>query len=154
MSDYTKILQDDDNVKTVSVIMYDLDNFKKYNDTYYHAQGDVALKKASEAVMNALDSRTKYLFRFGGEEFLIFAVNCSDDELLDIARGIKQSVFDAYVSRDDQTAFDRITISAGCARLQEKSSLSSDYITQADAQLYNAKKHGQNCVSFDDKIFR
>lgn len=139
--------------ENVGVILFDIDYFKSYNDTYSHRKGDIILKKVSDIVREMLDDNDNFLFRYGGEEFIIIFVNVSKNEVLEFASKIRKRIYDENIKRSDIKEFDRITITCGCGMLEKEDMHKSDYISTSDKQLYVGKRNKRNCVAFEDEIF-
>lgn len=150
---YWEWLCDNDDVENVGIILFDIDYFKSYNDTYSHRNGDNILRKISAITMDMLDSEKNLLFRYGGEEFIIVFVNTTKKELLDFAFELKKRVYEEKIYRADVSEFDRITITCGCGIIKKEDMDKSDYITNSDKQLYVGKRNNRNCVVFDEEIF-
>jgi diguanylate cyclase (GGDEF)-like protein len=128
--------------KPLSLIVFDLDHFKKVNDTYGHMAGDAVLCGATAAVQ-AILSPTEVFGRVGGEEF---AVLC-DDTLLGCALERAEAVRHA-ISREPYSFEDKrlpVTVSVGVAQLAAAEE-AEGLFERADAQLYVAKGAGRNCV--------
>lgn len=144
----------DEMVKEVGVIMFDIDYFKMFNDNYSHQEGDNALRRVSEAVIDEMDDNS-YLFRFGGEEFIVVTDKCDNQSLKELGLRVRQAVLDENIKRSDIEECDRLTISVGCAcvDLSLDESL-NDYVSQADKQMYLSKNNGKDCVAVDDKLYR
>lgn len=124
--------------KNKSVIMMDLDNFKRVNDTYGHDKGDVVLKRLG-TLLKSMQTRHLRAFRFGGEEF-VAVINLSDpNAAIRIAENIRRDV-----EWQKWDFMDGITLSLGVAYGQ----LSQDLITEADANLYHSKENGKNAVTY------
>jgi diguanylate cyclase (GGDEF)-like protein len=128
--------------RPLSLIVFDLDHFKKVNDTYGHMAGDAVLCGATGAVQ-AILMPTEVFGRVGGEEF---ALLCPDTKLaaaLDRAEAVRRAVMsDPYVFEEKKLP---VTVSSGVAQLapdEEPEGL----FDRADAQLYAAKGAGRNCV--------
>jgi len=126
--------------KIFSIILFDIDDFKLLNDTYGHIKGDLILKTISEIVVNKL-SIDGYLFRYGGDEFLIVLPSVDKEIATAIANKIKDIVNNHKFDKIDKF----VTLSMGVI------SFSGDYdaeslILQADRLLYHAKKSGKNIV--------
>jgi diguanylate cyclase (GGDEF)-like protein len=128
--------------KPLSLIVFDLDHFKKVNDTYGHMAGDAVLCGATGAVQ-AILTPTEVFGRVGGEEF---ALLCPDTRLataLERAEAVRRAVMsDPYVFEEKKLP---VTVSSGVAELvpdEEPEGL----FDRADAQLYVAKGAGRNCV--------
>jgi diguanylate cyclase (GGDEF)-like protein len=128
--------------RPLSLIVFDLDHFKKVNDTHGHMAGDAVLCGASQSVQGIL-SPAEVFGRVGGEEF---AVLCEDTELsaaLERAEAIRRAV-----SREPYTFEDKrlpATVSVGVAQLTGAEE-AEGLFDRADGQLYAAKGSGRNCV--------
>ena len=123
----------------VSVILLDIDNFKRFNDTFGHERGDEVLKSVARAVHDEL--RTTDAFgRWGGEEFLVTAAHTRAPEAAHLAERLRQRVAGA-VSVADQS----VTASFGVAAHHANESL-AELVGRADAALYRAKAAGKNRV--------
>jgi diguanylate cyclase len=128
--------------KALSLIVFDLDHFKKVNDTHGHMAGDSVLCGASQVVQSIL-SPTELFGRVGGEEF---AVLCEETDIA-TARERAEAIRRA-VSREPYTFEDKklpVTVSVGVAQLAVGEEAEGFY-ERADAQLYAAKAAGRNCV--------
>lgn len=148
------ILRESEDVRSVGIIMMDIDNFKLYNDTYSHQKGDETLEYICKIIAGELDCDCPYLFRFGGEEFIILAKNKTDNELAALGDKYRSAVYNAGIARDDNSQFPCITISVGCAQIDAKNERPVDYISKVDSQLYLCKHNGKNCVAINDGIYR
>lgn len=129
--------------RSLSLIVFDLDHFKKVNDTYGHMAGDAVLCGATGAVQSIL-SPTEVLGRVGGEEF---AVLCEDTDLksgVERAEAIRRVVSRAPYAFEDKKL--PATVSVGVAQLASGEEAEALY-ERADAQLYAAKAGGRNRVS-------
>jgi diguanylate cyclase (GGDEF)-like protein len=128
--------------RPLSLIVFDLDHFKKVNDTHGHMAGDAVLCGASQAVQGIL-SPTELFGRVGGEEF---AVVCEDTDIK-TARERGEAIRRA-VSREPYAFEDKrlpVTVSVGVAQLADGEEAEALYV-RADGQLYAAKAAGRNCV--------
>ncbi len=128
--------------KPLSLIVYDLDFFKKVNDTHGHMAGDAVLCAATAAVQDVL-LPGELLGRVGGEEF---AVLCEEAELpfaLARAEAIREAVAREPFAFEDKKL--SVTVSAGVAQLQAGEE-AEGLFDRADGQLYLAKGAGRNCV--------
>ncbi|MAO39407.1 MAG: hypothetical protein CMK70_04030 [Pseudohongiella sp.] len=121
----------------VTVLMLDLDHFKKINDTEGHTAGDKVLKRLADLLRARLRA-TDSLFRYGGEEFVIVADNTTLDQAAYLAEDIRRRVEKA----------NELTVSIGLAELQSGES-TEDVVSRADQALYKAKQMGRNWVCFD-----
>jgi len=121
------------------LLILDIDDFKKVNDTYGHLMGDTVLQGLGEALKSSL-RRNDVVARYGGEEFAVLLTN----ENLDQAVKIADKVRNAIASMDIHDA-PRITVSIGCtAYLPEE--VSESFFKRADEALYVAKRSGKNRV--------
>lgn len=138
----------------VSVIIYDIDNFKSYNDHYSHMKGDEALRLVAESVVDVLKKSDRYLFRFGGEEFIAVLPDTYEDGARLIASELLGAVRSAAIPRDDLPGKSIVTASFGvaCGTSRELKNLS--LIAKADKQLYVAKNGGKDCVAANGVIYR
>jgi len=131
----------------VSVLMLDIDFFKKVNDQYGHAAGDEALRKVSDACSNSL--REQDIFgRLGGEEFAIILPETSLARGIEIAERIRKTI-EALSIKIDSVEFN-VTISIGLAQLSQDSKLKQtalDLLQIADLALYQSKENGRNQVT-------
>lgn len=138
----------------VGLLMIDIDNFKLYNDNYSHPAGDDCLKRIALAIKQMCYEKMPHLFRYGGEEFLMFTVDLDEKSLLKEALKVKEVVEKLQIRSVDSPNLGYVTISIGCAILDVSSGKTAvDYIPIVDEQLYNAKNNGRNCVSYKNEIF-
>lgn len=138
----------------VSVIIYDIDNFKSYNDHYSHIKGDDALKLLAGSVVSVLDKSDRYLFRFGGEEFVVILPDIDETEARVIACELLRAVRSVNIPRDDLPNRNIVTASFGvaCGTSEELHNIS--IIAKADKQLYISKNSNKNCVAANGVIYK
>lgn len=153
METYCTFIAEEIVPEKVSVIIYDIDNFKSYNDHYSHMKGDKALKLIAESVVDVLDKSDRYLFRFGGEEFVIILPDISEDDAVLIANELLGAVRSTAIPRDDLPGTGIVTASFGvaCGTSAELKNLS--IITKADKQLYICKNNSKGCVAANGIIY-
>ena len=89
----------------VSVIIYDIDNFKSYNDHYSHIKGDAVLKRVAESVVKVLERHDSYLFRFGGEEFVVVLPYVDMDGAMATAERLRKYILAPGNSTDRGEAY-------------------------------------------------
>ncbi len=128
----------------LSVIMLDVDHFRKFNEDYGHDIGDLALKSVAESIRIAI-RKNDYAARYGGEEFTIILPNTSTDEAYLIAERIRKSIQDRQIVVQDGRKLS-ITASLGYATFPMHASAPVSLLKAADIALYVAKKNGRNCV--------
>ncbi|UKL14144.1 diguanylate cyclase [Dissulfurimicrobium hydrothermale] len=128
----------------LGVVMFDIDWFKKVNDTYGHMIGDRVLIMVAKTARSAL-REGDVLLRYGGEEFLAILPAASSEDIMKIAERMRRLVEDQTVKADDTDI--RITISAGGVSFPETDVRDEmDLIKKADEALYMAKNTGRNRV--------
>lgn len=154
MNKYTDALIEKGEQKEYGILMFDLDDFKTYNDTYSHVVGDEALKKVCEVIGDNVLNENCLLFRFGGEEFILLTTVTDKDELVELGKTCKKAIYEAKIKRNDDTAYDYMSISVGCAVATIDDTATGDFITKVDDELYFCKTNGKNCVSFNKKIYK
>ncbi|GAB7388762.1 hypothetical protein BSNK01_26000 [Bacillaceae bacterium] len=127
---------------TMTLIMFDIDYFKKINDTYGHAAGDMVLKKLARVVKGIIREYDVFV-RTGGEEFLIILPNCPLDEGIKIAERIRKDIERTkFVHKGKRIP---VTISVGVTEYIKGNNL-NQFIEKADQALYRAKETGRNKV--------
>ena len=131
---------------TFSVIMMDLDHFKLVNDTYGHHKGDDVLKTFSD-IAKQKKRETDYIFRYGGEEFVLL-VSGDQEEAITLIDRLRQS-FNSHVFTEKDRTFS-VTFSAGISEYKGELDL---LLIEADQALYQAKRTGRNkTIVFENSI--
>ncbi|HYJ08470.1 MAG TPA: GGDEF domain-containing protein [Polyangiaceae bacterium] len=130
-----------------SLLLIDLDHFKRVNDTYGHPAGDAVLKRAAEACTRAL--RTEDVFaRFGGEEFAVVLRGIELKGAARLAERLRQSLAAEIIEHDGHQI--KVTLSAGCASMACCVTPSADELVGiADRRLYAAKAQGRDRIDFE-----
>jgi len=128
--------------KTFSIIMLDIDDFKKINDTYGHNVGDEVLVNIANTIMKRI-RKTDIAARWGGEEFVILLPETGLKDASFVAEDIRVSIQKIKVSK-----INKITASFGIAEYRDGDNLYK-LINRADEQLYKAKKNGKNQVCYE-----
>ncbi len=129
----------------LSVLMIDVDHFKRYNDTLGHLAGDSALR----AVANIIDSSvrpTDSSARYGGEEFVVIMPETDADQATTIAQRLCDRIRDMSITHTDGRVLPKVTVSIGLADTGS-SQEPVELLSQADAALYRAKESGRDRVS-------
>ena len=131
-----------------SVIMIDLDNFKSYNDTYGHQQGDACLKKVAKVIERAMKRPADLAARYGGEEFALILPETDENGAFSIAERLRQQILDLKLEHKGNTCENWVTISLGVAtKTAEPGKSFFNLLNKADKELYTAKKSGRNKIS-------
>ena len=132
------------NENSLSVLMLDIDFFKKYNDRYGHLAGDIVLKNLSLWLKDALKTQDAIIGRFGGEEFLVILPAASKQEAFSLAENTRAFIQAKTINlRRNKTG---ITVSIGAAGFPQDTDIAGDLINKADTALYKAKRLGRNRV--------
>jgi len=126
----------------LSVLMIDVDDFKKVNDKYGHETGDQTLKELTSTVESNCDDKS-ILGRFGGEEFVLLLPNYSREQAIKIAEKIRTAVFE---SQWRTSGFEKVSLSVGVATYSKSIKSFDELLKQADKFLYQAKHQGKNSV--------
>lgn len=121
----------------VAMIMFDLDHFKKVNDTYGHQAGDIVLKQVASLVRSTVRNGD-YVVRYGGEEFLVVLPKCGLYKGMMLAERLRAAIEAMVICLPDGQEI-KITSSFGVASLREAQELDS-LVHEADLMLYKAKK--------------
>ena len=129
----------------LSVLMLDIDFFKKINDTYGHPCGDTVIKLFAKILIeNTRDS--DFVYRIGGEEFVVILHDANSENAERIAEKIREIIESSEVEDEKSNKFN-FTTSIGVSCYNSKSdSLFNDILTRADEALYSAKNSGRNKV--------
>jgi len=130
--------------RPLSVLLFDLDYFKKVNDKFGHQIGDQILQLVAQAASAELRS-ADIIGRYGGEEFVIILPMTDAQQALILAERIRVSVEMIYVPTPKRTAV--VTLSVGVAEINHAADESAeDVIRRADEAMYAAKQAGRNCA--------
>lgn len=129
--------------KEFALIIFDVDHFKKVNDTYGHAGGDIALKTLSASASTYVRAQD-ILGRIGGEEFLLVLPNTPANKAIEIAERIREVIEQKTMQINEHTL--NITASFGVATFTDKQQTFNDIYQDADLALYQAKEQGRNRV--------
>ena len=126
----------------LSVLLFDIDHFKKINDTYGHDTGDRVLVKLSEAIIQTVRS-TDTIARYGGEEFVLILPETTTDQAYNVAEKLRTRVETLKVTTNEGKIV-TCTVSIGIAGCTPKTLDVDALIKQADLGLYKAKNEGRN----------
>ena len=129
----------------LSLLLLDLDNFKKYNDTYGHLAGDKVITLAASQIKSAIRS-SDLAFRYGGDEFAVILPNSTTMEAFNVAERVRERV-----SADMSSKQIDVTISIGVASWPGDGATLDELCSAADTALYYAKRTGQNRTSIASK---
>lgn len=141
-------LENLDSESKLSVIMFDIDNFKKVNDTYGHACGDVVLQQVAGIIKTSVRN-TDLAARYGGEEFVVALLDAGVDTASVIAERVRSRVENMEVIYDDKSI--KITISSGIAEYIHDDETTKSLVNRSDEALYVSKRTGKNKYSISEK---
>lgn len=131
----------------MSLIMIDIDYFKKFNDTYGHQAGDDCLKKVSTVLSESLLRPSDLIARYGGEEFVVVLPGTDEEGSVKLAETLRGRVEELRIEHSQSDVGNHVTISLGLVTVIPSSKLSPELIIKkADESLYLAKNEGRNRV--------
>lgn len=130
--------------KGLGALILDVDDFKKYNDTYGHLAGDECLKQVATSMRKTL--KDYFVARYGGEEFVALLNVTEPDSLKDLAFQVCEDIVDLKIPHEKSSTGPYVSASIGGAIMlpTERKGPSSQLISWADQALYMAKAHGRN----------
>lgn len=132
----------------LSIILFDIDYFKLYNDNYGHGKGDECLKQLATAISEMMQGYDNRLFaRYGGEEFVVLAPNMNEKQAVAFAEEIRSKIESLQISHDFSNINSFVTCSIGVAScIPSTTDAMATLLERADIALYQAKKRGRNRV--------
>lgn len=119
-----------------ALLLLDLDDFKKYNDTHGHLVGDEALRRVARVIRSSV-RETDVVARYGGEEFIVLAAGADEVSAKTIAERIRMNIQETCPT----------TVSIGLAYFPEDGASAEELVEKADARMYKAKALGKNLVA-------
>ena len=131
--------------KPVSIMLFDIDHFKRVNDTYGHAIGDEVLKAVTDHVSESV-RETDLLARYGGEEFVLVMPATDVEIALKVADRIRERLSHQTIPAGTAGSSVTVTISAGVASTFDPLETPDSLLKRADEALYAAKQNGRNLV--------
>lgn len=134
--------------QSLSVIMCDIDFFKRYNDAYGHLAGDECLRRISDTLRSHCRHALDLVARYGGEEFIILLPNTDQAGAMSVAENIRRAVQEATIEHRDSSISAYVSISLGVTSTIPDSTNIEPLIAAADQALYQAKETGRNRVVF------
>jgi diguanylate cyclase (GGDEF)-like protein len=133
--------------RALSLIMCDVDCFKGFNDHYGHQAGDECLKLVAEALQSSCRRPADLAARYGGEEFAIILPDTELIGAIQIAEAARDAVAQLRIPHAHSPAAAHVTVSCGVALvLRNVEATAETLIFEADQLLFQAKRHGRNCV--------
>ena len=135
----------------LSVLMLDIDFFKRYNDTYGHDQGDICLKEVANAINTTIMRINDFTARYGGEEFVVILPSTDEKGACVVADKLLDKVRKLNIQHSGSTVAQYVTVSIGVTTGRVAYSQGwKEYLKRADEALYMSKKNGRNQSTFLD----
>ena len=134
------------NESSVSLILLDIDYFKKFNDRYGHQAGDAVLRAVAD-VLNQTIRECDLVARYGGEEFALVLSETDIEASKEVAERLRGLIESARFPFNGLIL--RLTVSVGIAQIRPEEDATA-FVQRADAALYSSKEAGRNCVHFHD----
>ena len=137
------------NHQPLSLIMFDIDYFKQYNDHYGHIQGDDCLKRVAAILASATRRSRDFFARFGGEEFILVLPETDASSAAMIAERCRSLICGAHIPHEKSEVTNKVTVSLGVGTIIPNDHDDRiQFITRVDKQLYQAKQQGRNCIVY------
>ncbi|WP_295055703.1 diguanylate cyclase [Sulfuricurvum sp.] len=134
--------------KSLSILMIDVDHFKRYNDNYGHAQGDACLIAIGKALKKSLKRPSDIIARYGGEEFVVLLKDIDFEGAKKVSASLVKAIEALKIVHEYSSASDHVTISVGMAFKDIGDDVTKEsLLKKADDALYKAKSEGRNRVS-------
>jgi len=134
----------------LSLIMFDIDNFKNFNDSYGHPCGDQILIQIA-ATLREIFRGADLVFRYGGEEFTVLLPQSSLEQSVSAAERTREQIAAMGIDWPEVQEQLRVTASAGVATFPGDGNTSESLLDAVDMLLYRAKDEGKNCIFFNEK---
>lgn len=139
---------------SLALIMADIDNFKAYNDTYGHQQGDECLRKVASVLEENTKRASDFAARYGGEEFAVILPDTAKNGAVKVAEDIRNDIQNLKLEHKNSSVNKYVTLSLGVSSLKTEKEINQklidSFIKKADQALYQAKENGKNRVIYFD----
>ena len=140
---------------SLSLIIVDIDFFKRINDQHGHSEGDRVLVQVSQKLKELCQRPGDYAFRLGGEEFSILATNPGSQSAVQFPEIIRKGIEQLCIPNIDSDIAKNLTVSIGSiTKVPDETDTIDNYMTIADARLYKAKERGRNQVVADGDFIK
>ncbi|MBC5811040.1 MAG: GGDEF domain-containing protein [Candidatus Eremiobacteraeota bacterium] len=131
----------------LSVLIVDVDDFKRYNDTFGHPAGDAALRAVARIILSTLRRSPDCACRIGGEEFAIVLPESDEPGAIAVGERVRRGVERLGILQGKGASHAALTVSVGVASTEDRPGADAEALTRAaDRALYEAKESGRNCV--------
>jgi len=136
---------------SLSLLLIDVDYFKRYNDTYGHDAGDNCLRAIADAFSECISRDEDFVARYGGEEFAVVLPNTDKNGAKMIAEKLLEKIRDCKIPHKASNVADYVTISiGGTTGIVKHLQNAQDYIKAADKALYKSKRSGRNRYTYEN----
>jgi len=135
--------------KPISMLMMDIDHFKKFNDRYGHLNGDICLQEAARTLRLHIKRGSDYVFRWGGEEFAILLPNTDAAGAHLVAEELRKAIEKMPIELEEETVYVTASFGVGTAipAQDDPDEACKDFHADVDRALYSAKQNGRNRVA-------
>lgn len=133
----------------LTLLLMDIDHFKKFNDTYGHPVGDLVLQMVARALQGSIRN-TDYCARYGGEEFVVVLIQADEAQARMLSERVRKAVESMEVRNEDKVL--KVTVSIGSATFPFDAQDKQGLIDNADKAMYASKQGGRNRVSFFSEV--
>jgi diguanylate cyclase (GGDEF)-like protein len=130
----------------LSVVIMDIDDFKKFNDLYGHIEGDHLLQEFGALLQTESDTANYTVARYGGEEFAIIMPNTNRHTAYSFVNELRKKVNDTYYKGVERLPYGCLSFSSGIAECEKETYSISELLNKADQAMYAAKNQGKNLV--------
>ena len=131
--------------------MFDIDEFKKINDTYGHQAGDIVIKKMAEIVKKNTRS-SDLVGRYGGDEFMVLITSTTEEQVASFADKLREKIATTDIAIPGTQVPVRITVSGGLAMFPTHGLSTTDLFRAADDALFESKRQGRNRILFATSV--
>lgn len=136
----------------ISLVMFDIDNFKKYNDNYGHLAGDKCIQMISQTLKASLERDQDIAARYGGEEFIVILPDTGENGARTIGERIRKAIEDLEIPHIGSETSKYVTVSVGAITVYSDNLITPDQALKlVDEALYTAKGNGRNCCVYISK---
>ncbi|HMV40933.1 MAG TPA: PAS domain S-box protein [Leptospiraceae bacterium] len=134
----------------LSIILIDIDDFKKYNDYFGHLKGDECLKTVATTISGLARRAADVTARWGGEEFIVLLPETNLTEAIIVAENIRKTIQSLQIPHPNARAANVVTLSLGIASWESEPP--HEFIARADQALYHAKSNGRNRIEIAEEL--
>ncbi len=136
----------------ICLILFDIDHFKQFNDTYGHLAGDDCLKQVAQVLEGCVQRPSDLIARYGGEEFAAILPQTTISGAIEVAQRVQTEIANLKILHEKSSVSDYLTLSIGIAGSIPTSTQSfSKLLDEADQYLYLAKQQGRDRITFSSK---